>query len=801
MGTLGQDFVYALRVLSKRRGFAIAAALTLALGIAANTIIFSLISAVLLRGLPFPQADRLVSLWTIYPASDGQRDIFSPPNYLDVAARATTLEAAGGYDTVSFTLAGTGDPEYIPGAKMSASMGRVLGIAPQIGRWFTEEEDVKRADVVLLGDSMWRTRFGSDPGVLGRALILNGRSFVVIGVLGPGVAFPSKLTQIYSPISFTPDDLASRGNVFLNVAGRLRAAVTIAQSEAELRTIASTLAHEYPLNAGIRMGAISLQESITGNVRGVLVVLWAAVAFLLAVACANVANLMLAHAAGRQREFALRRSLGATHARLVRQLLTESATLAGLGGAVGLALAAWALPMIAARLPQSFPNLRAVTLDPQVLWFTIGISLATGLLFGLAPAAGAARGNLAGALREGDRGGRGQGGKRLGRFLVAAEVAAVLVLLVGAGLVLQSLSRLSRVNPGFDARGVVAWQMFLPMSRYPNAAAQRIFYRTVLEQVQTLPGVQAAGFAQPLPFGPIDIVADTGFRVGGRPPVSVEQEPQALITRATPTYFSAMGIAVKRGRVFTSADTENSNAVVISEALAKRYFANEDPIGQRLLLGRRGVEMQIVGIVGDVKHINLQNDARPEFYLPLERFTPGGAGLVVRTAGSAAAMIPSLERRVWPIDNSVAGNLAAPVEALLYASLAPARLSAVLLAVFAVTALALGLIGVYGVLSYSVRHATREIGVRLALGASQAQVMKLVLGEALGLTGAGVAAGILVALLLARYMKSVLYGVSEFEPWIYAGVTLGVTCAALAASYAPARRAARIDPAASLRAD
>jgi putative ABC transport system permease protein len=799
MGALGQDFIYALRIFRKRPGFAVAAVLTLALGIAANTTIFSLINAVLLRSLPFPQADRLVSLWTAYPASDGQRDIFSPANYLDVAARASTLEAAGGYDTISFTLAGAGDPEFIPGVRMSASMSRVLGVAPQVGRWFTAEEDRAGAAVVLLSDAIWRTRFGGDSGVLSRTLTLNGRGFVVIGVLPAGVAFPSRLTQIYSPVSFNQDDLASRGNVFLNVAARLRAGVNLAQSEAELRTIAATLGREYPLDAGIKMGAIPLQESIIGNVRGILVMLWAAVAFLLAVACANVANLLLAHAAVRSREFALRRSLGATHARLIRQLLTESATLAGLGGVAGLTLAAWAVPMIAARLPQSFPNLRAVSLDPQVLWFTLAISLATGVLFGLAPAAGSARGNPAGALRAGGAGGRSS--RRLGRLLVVGEVAAVLVLLVGAGLVLRSLQRLSRVDPGFDPRGVVAWQMFLPSSRYPNAPAQRAFYRTVLERVERLPGVQAAGFAQPLPFGPIDIVADTGFAIAGRPPISPDQQPQALITRANPTYFAAMGIPVKRGRVFTSADGEASNAVVISEALAKRYFAGEDPVGQRLLLGNRRLETQIVGVVGDVKHINLQNDARPEFYLPLARFTPGAAGLVVRASGPAAPMIPPIEQSVWSIDNALAGNLAAPVDALLYASLAPARLAAVLLAVFAGTALVLGLIGVYGVLSYSVKRATREIGVRLALGASQAQVVKLVLGEALGLTASGVAVGVVAALLLARYMKTLLYGVSEFDPWIYAAVTVGVVCAALAASYPPARRAARIDPASSLRAE
>jgi len=803
MGTLRQDFAYAFRMLARRPGFTFAAALTLALGIAANTTIFSLISAVLLRPLPYPNADRLVTLWTSYPESPGRLDIFSPPNYLDVAARNRSFEAVGGYDQASFTLAGDGEPEYVPGLNMTASMSRVLGMEPRVGRWFTADEDEGNQTVVVLSDALWRTRFGADSGVLGRAIMLNGRSYKVIGVLPPRAGFPSPLTQIYAPISFSANDKSSqnRANVFLNVIARMRGGVSTATAEAEVRTIAAALASEYPQATGIQMGAIPLQESMVGNVRPMLLVLWVAVAFMLAVGCANVANLLLTHAAARSREFALRRSLGASNGRLVRQLLTESLTLSALGGVLGLTFAAWAVPAIAMHLPQSFPQLRDVTLSPQVLWFTLAISLATGILFGIAPALGASRRDMAQSLRDGERGGRTNVSRRLGRMLVVAEVAAVLVLLVGAGLVLRSLMRLSHVDPGFRTRNLIAWQIFLPNSRYPNPAVRRSFYRSIIEQTESLPGVQAVGLAQPLPFGPIDLVADADFEIAGRPPVSADQRPLALITRASAGYFAAMEIPVRRGRVFSAQDGETSSVAVISEALARRYFPGEDPIGAHLLLGSQKLEMQIVGVVGDVKHINLQTDARPEFYLPMTRFTSGGAGLVVRSAGPAAPLIPALRQRVWSVDNALAGNLAVPVEGLLYASLAPARLATVLLGFFAGATLALGLIGVYGVLSYSVRQGTREIGIRLALGATGNDVLKMVLGEALGLTGAGVGAGLIAAFFLSSYMKSLLYGISGFDPLTYGIVAFAVTCAALLAAYSPARRATRIDPAASLRAD
>lgn len=803
MEILRQDLLYGLRVLVKRPGFMLVASLTLALGIAANTTIFSLIDGVLLRGLPYPQPDRLLSLWTSYPASNGQPDIFSPPNYLDVAERSRTLEAVGGYDGANFAFAGDGQPESIPGLRMSASMSRVLGVMPQLGRWFTPEEDDSGQEVVVIGDALWRNRLGADSQVRGRSIMLNDRSRVIVGVLPPGVGFPTPINQVYSPITFGPADRQGRGNIFLNVAARMRPGVTIAAAEAELRTIASALAQSYPdANGGIHMGADSLQSSLVGNVRPMLIVLWAAVVFMLAVGCANVANLLLAHAAGREREFALRRSLGATNWRIVRQLLTESITLAGVGGALGLAIGAWAVPAMASRLPLSFPHLREIGLDARVLWFTFAVSLLTGVAFGLAPALGSARRDLSRSLREGSAGtGRGMGHRRMGRVLVVGEVAVVLILLVGAGLVLRSLARLSAVDPGFRTRGLIAWQLFLPPVRYPDAASQRTFYRNMLEQVSSLPGVQSAAIAQPLPFGPVDIVTDTGFAIGGRPLPSPDQRPQALIARVSPTYFATMGIPVRRGRVFGDQDGPASQIVVISEALARRHFAGQDPVGQRLLLGRQQFEMQIVGVVGDVKHINLRADLRPEFYLPMSRFTSPGAGLVVRTTADPAAFLPTLQRRVWMLDSAIPANMAAPVERLLYTSLAPARIATVLLAAFAAITLVLGLVGVFGVLSYSMRQRTREIGIRLALGASQSEVLRIVMGEALGLALAGVIIGTVAAMVLSRYLQSLLFGVNAIDPATYAVAVIAVPCAALMAAWQPARRAMRVDPATSLRAE
>jgi predicted permease len=458
--------------------------------------------------------------------------------------------------------------------------------------------------------------------------------------------------------------------------------------------------------------------------------------------------------------------------------------------------------VIVAHLPQTFLQIGDLHFDPRVLWFTAAISMLTGVLFGLAPAASSARGELAQSLRAGERGGGSQGQRRLGRFLVIGEVAAVLVLLIGAGLVLRSLGRLTSINPGFQSRDVIAWQMFLPTNRYPDAAAQRAFFGRVLEQAQSLPGVRSAGLVQPPPFGPIVLVADSSFLIAGRSEPSPDQMPEGLITRADSGYFTAMQIPVHRGRVFTAQDNELSNSVVISDALQRLYFPNQDPIGQRLLLGRRHFEMQIVGVVGDVKHNNLRNNLRPEFYLPLARFTPGAVALIVKTAeGASSAILPGLQKRVWSLDSAMAGNLVLPVDTLLHDSLAADRLATVLFAIFAAATLALGLIGVYGVLSYSVRQRTREIGIRLALGASPKIVLRMVLGEALRLAGAGVVAGFFAALILSRYLQSLLFGVTPFDPLTYAIAVLSLPLAAMLAAYIPAIRATRIDPATSLKAE
>jgi putative ABC transport system permease protein len=804
MRILRQDLVFAIRMLAKRPAFTLICIVTLAVSIGANSTIFSLVDGVLLQPLPFPHPERMVDLWTSYPASQGQPDIFSPPNYLDVAARAKSFEAVGSYDNANVTLAGDGEPQTIPGLRMTASMSGVLAISPQLGRWFSAQEDESGRAVLLLSNRFWRSRYAADRGILGRSLSLNGRPYTVLGVLPPATGFPSTTTDVYMPMSFSADDRANRGSVNHNAAARLRAGVSLPSAEAELHTLAAELAREYPaVNKRIQMGAISMRDSLVGNVRGLLVVLWAAVSFMLAVGCANVASLLLAHATGRQREFAVRRSLGAGNGRLIRQLLTESMLLAGIGAAAGLALAMWAIPFMSARLPAGFPHLHEVALNSSVLLFTAAVSLLTGLLFGLAPAMASARRNLAAAIRQGDgRSGYGKGHRRLGRGLVVGEVAVVLVLLVGAGLVLRSLARLSAVEPGFRARGLVVWQLFLPATRYPDAPAQRVFFGNVVRQTAAIPGVESAALVNPLPFGPVDITIDGGFRIAGRPAPAPEQTPQALFTRVTPGYFATMGIPLLRGRDFNARDDQTAPPVaIVSATLARRYFAGLDPVGQRLLLGRQSLAVEIVGVAGDVKHINLRSDVRPELYIPLARFTPGIAGLVVRGRGDAAALLPAVQRRVWSIDSGLAANMAAPVEKLLYASLAPSRIAAVLLALFAAATLVLGLAGIYGVLSYAISQRMREFGIRLALGAAPEDLLRMVLREALLLAIAGVVIGIPMVLVLSRYLDTLLFGVQRLDPATFLIAAAGIPLSALLAALTPALRAMRVEPAASLRAD
>jgi putative ABC transport system permease protein len=804
MDTLRQDLAYALRVLVKRPGLTLVALLTLAIGIAANSTIFTLINSVLIRPLPYPQADRLVNLWTVYPSAKGQQDIFSPPNYVDVAARANTIESAGAYTTFSFTLAGGDLPEYVPGIQMTASLADVLQVEPRLGRWFSRAEDDAGADLAIISDSLWRTMFGGDPSILGRSVIVNGKSVSIIGVMPPqsGFGFPTIQTQVYMPIHFTAQDRAesNRGNVYVNVIARAKAGEESAVS-AELHSIATQLAHVSAINAGIEMGAVSLQSSLIGNMRPTLFALWAAVGFMLAVGCANVANLLLAQAAARRREFELRRSLGATPSILVQKLLTESLVLSGLGGALGLAIEAWVAPLIAAHLPSAFPQIRGLGIDSQVVWFTFTISILTGILFGLAPAFGSLRAELSAALHGGARAGRTSGQQLMGRLLVTGEVAAVLVLLIGAGLVLRSLTRLNHLDPGFRAKGVVAWQIFLPQARYPDANSQRAFYRRVVEEAGSIPGVDAVGIAQPLPFGPVALVNDVNFRIAGLPDVGPDQVPSSLMARADLGYFRAMGIPLLRGREFDARDNERSTNVVISETFRRVYFPDVDPLAQRLLLGSSRLEVQVIGVVGDVKHNNLRAATRPEFYLPMARFTRPAAGLIVRGSAGSDATLKALRQRIWAIDPGLAANLAEPVNTALEDSLASDRLATILLAAFAGATLVLGIIGVYGVLSYWVRQRTHEIGIRIALGASRQAVVSLVFREALSMTGAGVAAGLLAAFAVSRFLESLLFEVTARDPLTYSIACVAVPLVAILAALTPALRAAKVDPAILLRSD
>jgi putative ABC transport system permease protein len=801
--TLRQDLVYALRVLVKRPGLTLVAVLTLTLGIAANSTIFTLINGVLLRPLPYPQADRLVNVWTTYPSGKGQQDIFSPANYADAAARAQTIESAAAYTTFSFTLAGGEVPEFVPGIQATASLADVLQVEPRMGRWFSYTEDDAGADLAVISDSLWRSMFGGDPSILSRSVIVNGRSVSIIGVMPPESGFPTIQTQVYMPIHFTARDKAesNRGNVYGNMIARAKPGQQPAIVSAELHSIAGQLARQSPVDAGIDMGAVSLQSSLTGNMRPTLFALWAAVGFMLAVGCANVANLLLAQAAARRREFALRRSLGATSAILVRQLLTESLVLSGLGGVLGLTLEAWITPLVAKHLPASFAQIRGFGIDSQVVWFTFAVSIFTGVFFGLAPAFGSLRAELSGSLNGGARAGRSSRQQNLGRVLVAGEVAAVLVLLIGAGLVLRSLAQLNRLDPGFRTKGVVVWQMFLPPARYPDANAQRAFYKRVVEEAQSIAGVDAAGIAQPLPFGPVALVNDVNFRIAGRPDAGPDQMPVSLIARADPGYFHAMGIPLLRGRGFDDRDNEKSTAVVISDTFRRVYFPDVDPLTQRLLLGSSRTEVQVVGVVGDVKHNNLRADTRPEFYLPMARFTRPAAGLIVRGSAGSETTLKALRQRLWAIDPGLAANLAEPVEAALDTSLESDRLAMILLVAFAAATLLLGIIGVYGVLSYWVRQRTHEIGIRVALGASRQAVLSLVFREALSMTGAGVAAGLLSAFAVSRFLESLLFEVTPRDPLTFAIACAAVPLAAMAAALTPALRAARVDPAILLRSE
>ena len=807
MDNLRQDIRYAFRRLIKSPAFTIVALLTLALGIGANTAIFSVVNAVLLKPLPYPDAHEIVG---IYHLSEGRRATMSGPNFTDVKKLATTLQDAAAYTRARTILTGRGEPVRLDAAQVSASLFDLLGVAPAIGRTFRAEENQPgRNHVAILGHGLWVQRFGADRNVVGKTLLLDGVSHEIVGVMPDGFSFPAA-RAIWTPLEYTEDfTTTQRGAWYLQGVGRTRKGVSPEQAQAEIETIGRQLAKQHPdSNEGVDITALSLHEAMVGDIRTAFWVLLGAVGSVLLIACVNVANLLLARAAARESEIAVRTALGAGRWRLVRQLLTESVILAIVGGGLGLLLAVWGVEGLLALEPQGIPRLDEVRVDPNVVFFTMGLSLVTGLLFGLVPAFQSTRTGLSSTLKEGGRGAlTSRGGSRMRTTLVVAEVALAVTLLAGAGLLIRSFSRLASVDPGFQVQPALTFELSLPESRYETEEHQIAFFDQLLPKLQAIPGVQAAGAVISLPLSGSSIVLT--FEIGGRPPVPPSQQPAMQVRVATPEYFQTIGIPLKRGRLFSDTDRWGSPQVVlITEAAARQYFPNEDPIGKRITLGwgrgenkpRAGGE--VVGIIGDVKDAGLDEPDPPQIYLPYRQWPTGSMSFLLKTAVPPESVADAVRRMVYSMDGNLPVGNVRTLEALVARSISQPRFYMTLLAVFAGVALALAAIGIFGVLSYAVAQRTREIGIRMALGAHQRTVIGLIVRDAMIMASVGVAIGTAAAFLLTEWLVAkLLFNTSPHDPATFTVVALALAAVSLAAAYVPARRATRVDPIVALRAE
>ena len=801
MRTLWQDLRYGLRMLVKKPGFALAAALTLALGIGVNTAIFSVVNAVLLRPLPYPEPERLMQLWETNERF-GLREPISPHEFAAWREQSQTFEQMAAYEYAGFALTSEGSqPERIVGSAASASLFAALGVKPALGRDFLAEEDAPgRNRVVILSHGLWQRRFGADPELIGQTLTLNRESYTVIGVMPPGFQFPDSV-EMWTPLGVDLNS-QSRSNHYLRAVGRLKPDTSLETAQAEMNSIVSAVAREHPDSThGARL--VSLHEEIVGNVRPALYVLLGSVALILLIACANVANLLLARATARQKEVAIRAALGANRRRLIRQFLTESILLAALGGGLGLLLALWGVDLLVAASPGDIPRVDKISIDGTVLGFTFGVALLTGIVMGCAPALRATKLDLNETLKEGSHSATGGPRRqRLSGLLVIAEVALALVLLIGAGLLLQSFMRLLQVDPGFRPENLLTMQLSLPEAAYPEAQHRIAFFDQVLARIEALAGVQAVGAVSDLPFS--GSRTSNSFEIEARPPMARGESINADFRISSPNYFQAMGIPLLRGRDFSARDTRDAPLVVIiNQTMARRFWPDEDPMGQRLTIGRAAdgspVWREVVGIIGDIRHDRLNVEPAPEMYVPYWQRPAGRLSLVVRATGEPRDLIAAIRSAVQSVDPHQPVYSINLMERRIARFLAPHRFNAYLLGIFALLALLLAVVGVYGVLAYAVARRTQEIGIRMALGARPRDVLRLVIKQGLSLTLIGIAIGLAASLALTRLLTSLLYGVSATDPLTFMSVPLLLLAVALLATYIPARRAARVDPLVALR--
>jgi putative ABC transport system permease protein len=803
MNTLWQDLRYGARMLFRNPGFTAVAVLALTLGIGATTAIFSVVNSVLLKPLPYPDSEQLVFLSENHPQIEGMS--ISYPNYQDWRAQNEVFEAIGVYRRQAYNLTGAGEPERLTGGMMSAEMFAALRVNAMRGRVFTSDDDKPDATpVVVLSYGLWQRRFGGDPGILDQQLTLNGRSYTVIGIMSPDYQFPARV-ELWTPVGLSAKapGWESRGNhPGLYGIARLRPGLTIEQARANMESIAVNLEKQYPnSNTGNRVTITPALEAFIGDVRPAMRVLLGVVALVLLIACANVANLLLARSTSRQKEMAIRTAMGASRWRIVRQLLTESILLSLAGGALGLLLATWGVKLIIAISPNSIPRSREIGVDNRVLIFTIAIAALTGIIFGLVPALQASKPDLNETLKDA---GRGSTGRRhvLRNVLVVAEVMMTMMLLVGAGLMIRSFYRLQHVDPGFNADNLLTFAIALPTQKYKEDAQQINFYEQLAERLRRLPGVEAVGLATGLPLG--NNGNQTSFVVEGQPPPTPDKTPLTEMVAASPDYFHAMGITLLKGRNFTEADTKDTPRVtLIDEAFARRYWPDEDPIGKHIRVGGndpRNPLTEVVGVVRRVKMEGLKQDSdRVQSYYPFRQLPYNGMTVVVKTGGDPIALASAAREQVFAIDpDQPIANLNS-MQKLRADSIAPERLNLMLFTCFAVVALVLASVGIYGVMSYSVTQRTHEIGIRMALGAQPRNVLGMVVRQGMLLTMTGLALGIGGALLATRLMASLLFGVSATDPLTFVAIPLLLAAVALGACFVPARRATKVDPMIALR--
>ncbi len=815
MDNLIKDIRFGIRMLLAKPGFTVAAILTLALGIGANTAIFSIVEAVLLRPLPYKEPDRIVAVWETDLGKGGERWRVAPANYFDWREQSAAFEEMALLGASSLNLTGAGEPEQLLGVRVSAGYFAVLGVEPVIGRSFLPEEDAPgKGQVVILSHGLWQRRFGSDPDIAGKTVTMDGNIYTIVGVMPPDI-YPSWPTtsakimfqhshqQFWIPAAFSDRWRASRRSHILGVIGRLKPGVTLDQAQAEMNTVAARLEQSFPENEDEGILVSPLMYEMVGNVRPALLVLLGTVGFVLLIACANIASLLLARFAARNKEIAIRAALGGTRLRLVRQFMVEGFLLSLLGGLTGVWLAVFGVDLIMKIIPEEIPRLDQVGLDAGVLLFTLLLAFVASLVFGLVPAIQSSKPNLLETLKEGGRTSSVAGRQRLRRMLVVFQVGMAVVLVVGAGLLIKSFRELQRVDPGFNPDGVLVMDMTLPQSKYSEWHEVSGFYTQLLERINNLPGVKSAVLAY---NHPLEATWINSFSIEDRP--QPEEQPVGKFRPVSAGYFRAMGIGLLRGREFTAQDDpDHPGVVIVNETLARRYFSGEEALGKRLGIGpptaiwgdATPASFEIVGVVRDVKFLGLEAEVDPAFYVPTRQSPLSDMNVLVRTEGDPAALVASMRKEVWSLDSDQPISQVRTMEEIVAINMAQRRFNMLLMGLFGAVALILASVGIYGLLSYTVAQRTHEIGVRMALGASRSDVLKMVVGQGMALAVTGVMMGLIASFALTRLMESLLFGVSATDPLTFAAVSLLLITVALLACYLPARRATKVDPMVALR--